>query len=114
MKVLGINPASSESLIEIVDIFPTLCDIVGIEKPNQIQGISFKKTLNDPQYAAKEYIYSRFKSGQVILNPAFSYTQYQDGNSLLLSHQDDPSENINPAQKPEYSTLNGKMKQNSI
>ena len=111
MKVPGINPARSESLIETVDIFPTLCDIVGIEKPNQIQGISFKKTLNDPQYAPREHIYSRFKSGQVILNPPFSYTQYQDGSSLLFNHQDDSGENINLAQKPEYSTLIGKMKQ---
>lgn len=44
------NPAAgkvSDSLISQIDVFPTLCDMNGLEKPDYIQGRSFSKVFED-------------------------------------------------------------------
>lgn len=39
----------NNSLVYLLDIFPTLCDLLDIEKPDNIDGISLKNTLNTRQ-----------------------------------------------------------------
>ena len=38
-----------EALVETVDLYPTLCDLAGINSPLHLQGKSFVKLLDDPK-----------------------------------------------------------------
>ena len=41
--------ARCDGLVELVDLFPTLCDVAGIEIPDNMEGTSFKPLLLDPE-----------------------------------------------------------------
>ena len=59
MKARG---KGSEALVELVDIYPTLCELAGIEKPGHIAGESFAKLLDNPDQKFKDVAISQFPS----------------------------------------------------
>ena len=61
VKAIG---QKSNELTEFVDIFPTLCDLAGLEIPQQCQGTSFLPLLNNPKQAWKKAAFSQFLLGR--------------------------------------------------
>ena len=58
--------ASSQALIESVDIYPTLCELSGIGSPSGLDGKSFAKVLEDPSLGHRDHaiqVYPRSKEG---------------------------------------------------
>ncbi|WP_010134628.1 sulfatase [Ochrovirga pacifica] len=53
---------TSDALVELVDVFPTLCDLAGLEKPNHLEGTSLVPLLKKPNKKWKEAAYSLFPS----------------------------------------------------
>lgn len=109
VKVPGVKGAKSSSLVETVDIFPTLCELSGISKPAQLQGRSFGPLLKNPQEKFRDYIYSRYGPGDAIVSEHFSFTRYKDKSIMLYDHRKDPKENNNVAGNPEYGPIIEKM-----
>ena len=109
MKVPGIQGSKTASLVETIDIFPTLCELTGLKKPAQLQGISFKKILKTPSNQTRDFIYSRYGPGEVIVDKQFSFTRYRDKTLMLYDHNKDPQENKNVASNPEYASVIKKM-----
>ena len=101
----------SDSFVEAVDIFPTLCELAGIKGPDQLQGRSFTALLDNPSQKFRDHIYSRFVKGDAIVNERFSYTRYsvKGFNQMLYDHAKDPDENQNLARNPEYAATIKKM-----
>lgn len=54
----------SGSLAELVDIYPTLCDLAGIEKPAHLEGQSLLPILKDPAAIVKEVAISQYPRGK--------------------------------------------------
>lgn len=52
----AVKGGRSASLVETVDIYPTLCELCGIAPPAGLDGQSFVKTLRDPAAATKPYV----------------------------------------------------------
>lgn len=52
----------SEHISAFYDVLPTLCDIVGVEAPNDIDGISFKPTLLNQKQKKHDHLYWEFPS----------------------------------------------------
>lgn len=50
--------AISNSLVSVIDIAPTILDIVGIEAPNQFQGKSFRKIMAKPQNEFRNFVFA--------------------------------------------------------
>jgi len=50
----------SDALVELVDMYPTLCDLVGVEKPETLEGQSFAPLLQDPAMGWKSAVFSQF------------------------------------------------------
>jgi arylsulfatase A-like enzyme len=110
VRVPGSKGGKCSSLIETVDIFPTLCDLAGLEKPAQLQGRSFVKQIKDPSLEHREYIYSRFGPGDVVLTKEYSLTKYFKKNeTMLFDHRKDPDENDNVAGNPDYKPIVEKL-----
>lgn len=50
----------NNELVEMVDVYPTLCDLAGIETPDYLQGLSFKKLLNENNITWKQAAFNQF------------------------------------------------------
>ncbi|WP_152287376.1 sulfatase [Flavicella marina] len=50
----------SDALVELVDLFPTLCDLADLEKPNHLEGTSLVPLLKKPSKKWKEDAFSIF------------------------------------------------------
>lgn len=104
----GIADKEVSGLVELVDIYPSLCELAGIEKPAQLQGISLFNVLNDQkEQPSKDFIFSRFENMEAVKTKDFLYTQFVDEdsqirNEWLFDHKIDPEENTNVADKIEY------------
>ena len=54
---------TTKSLVEFVDIYPTLCDLAGLEKPNHLQGQSMLPIMKNPNYKTKNVAISQYPRG---------------------------------------------------
>jgi iduronate 2-sulfatase len=51
---------NSDVLIETVDIYPTLCDLAGLDIPDHTQGTSFRPALEDAQFDWEDVAFSQY------------------------------------------------------
>ncbi len=93
----------TEALTAAVDIFPTLCELAGLNIPDSVQGKSFAAVLNKPDTKINEVVYNRFKSADAVITDRFTYTLFENGEEMLYDLKKDPQENRNIAGNPEYS-----------
>ncbi len=50
----------SDALVELIDIFPTLCELTGVESPKHLEGRSFAPLLKDPGQPWKSEVFSQY------------------------------------------------------
>ena len=50
----------SNALVELVDIYPTLCELAGLAKPKHLAGISLVQQLDNPTAKGKSFAVSQF------------------------------------------------------
>lgn len=115
-----------DALVEYVDVFPSLCELAGLEFPqDQLQGESFLPLLKSldnslsrkhntkestENYNSKKYIFSRFKTTVAVRSERYLYVMFIDdaGNykdQMLFDHQTDPKENQNVAHLEKYQQI---------
>jgi len=58
----GSKGKKSEGLVELVDMYPTLCELAGIELPIHLEGQSFKPLIENPNKKWKDAAFSQFPS----------------------------------------------------
>ena len=56
----GIAPSKTKSLTEHIDIFPTLCELAGVEIPKVLDGKSLVSVMKNPSLTIKEYSVSQY------------------------------------------------------
>ena len=72
----------TNALVELVDIYPTLCDLAGLETPEQLEGYSFAPLINAPEREWKTAALSQFPTpalrewGAYPLRPAMRETYF--------------------------------------
>lgn len=57
MKIRG---QSTRALVELVDIYPTLCELAGVPVPEHVEGHSFVPLLDDPHQSWKSAAFSQY------------------------------------------------------
>ena len=92
----------TDGIVELVDIYPTLCDLAGISLPQQLEGNSMVSLMKDPKQAGKNAAYTRWRNGASVTTTDFSYTEWDNKQRMLFDHRKDPNENVNVAENPEY------------
>ncbi len=106
---------SCPALVELVDVYPTICDLIGLRSPSHLQGTSFKPLLMDPQRSWKTGILSRFGDAETLRTERYRFTRYakatpegdlrhlpNSGTCELFDLRSDPRENTNVARQPAY------------
>ncbi len=105
----------SNSLIEFIDIYPTLCDLADLEKPGHLDGKSFVKVLKDPDASIHKAVYSRYFGGETLVTQRYAYTEWTENGemkaNMLYDHKYDRDENINVVYDPDYKDVANEMKQ---
>ncbi|MFL2847901.1 MAG: sulfatase [Coraliomargaritaceae bacterium] len=93
------------SLVEMVDIYPTLCELAGLELPIHLQGKSLVATMEDPDAIHKKAIYGRYHSGETVRTDRFQYSEWSNGDKMLYDHKKDPNEDVNVVADPKYAKV---------
>ena len=99
----------SRSIVEFVDIYPTLCELSGIDLPGHLQGRSMQGLLEDPNARFKMAAYSQYGSGQTVKTNSLSYTEWSSGARMLFDHTRDVDENTNEINNPKYNIVVSKL-----
>jgi iduronate 2-sulfatase len=78
-----IKNKTTTSFTELVDVYPTLCDIANIKAPSYLQGESLIPVLENPSTILKTEVYTRYKQGEAVIDKDFSYTEFYEGEKYL-------------------------------
>ena len=78
-----IKNKTTTSFTELVDVYPTLCDIANIKAPSSLQGESLIPVLENPSTILKTEVYTRYKQGEAVIDKDFSYTEFYEGEKYL-------------------------------
>ena len=91
-----------------IDVFPTLCDLMGLPKPNGIAGQSLAARWEGKPGDSERPIFASQgipgKNRAVMLRtPQYKFTRYDDGGSELYDVVRDPDELENRIDHPDYA-----------
>jgi iduronate 2-sulfatase len=107
IAVPGAKPAISRSLVELIDLYPTLATLCGLEVPTRIQGKSLVPLLTDPVKEVRDAAFSVNGPGFLLRTDKWAYLQYGEDASKgieLFDMVNDPKQYTNLAEKPEHKT----------
>jgi len=93
----------TDGIVELVDIYPTLCELAGIKLPEHLEGTSMVPLMNDPKRQWKKAAFTRHGNGSTVTTGDYTYTEYGDNaQRMLYDRKKAPSENENVAEVAEY------------
>ena len=99
----------TNSIAELVDIYPSICDLINIPKPKHLEGESFVNALHNPSKIFKNTAFARYQKGETLIADNYFYTEWQRNNKtiskMLYDHNIDPNENRNLAIENRYKTI---------
>lgn len=102
------------SIVELLDLYPTLADLADLPAPAHLQGVSLRPLLDDPQTTVKQVAFSQHPApayadrnpmsmGYSMRTERYRYTEWRhlaNGKVFareLYDHQNDPGETSNVA-----------------
>lgn len=69
----------TSAIVETLDIFPTLCDLTGIETPKFVQGVSLKNVIESPDTSIDHSALSYWQGAITIRTKTHRLTYHKDG-----------------------------------
>ncbi|MBL8218385.1 MAG: sulfatase [Bryobacterales bacterium] len=100
------NGKACQSLVEFVDIYPTLAALCGLKPPADLEGQSMTALLDNPSRPFKKAAFTQIAyediTGRAMRTPRYRYIRWdgKGGGEELYDHQTDPGEITNLAIKP--------------
>ncbi|MDX1948710.1 MAG: sulfatase [Pirellulaceae bacterium] len=106
--------------VELIDVYPTLAELCGLEAPANLHGKSLAPQMTDPGLATKGYALTQvrrgggmgkkaggegFFAGYSLRTPRWRYTEWDGGQKgvELYDHEADPHEFTNLAKDPQHT-----------
>ncbi len=103
----------TEAFVELVDIYPTLCDMCQLPIPTELEGISMAPVIQQPTRPWKTATFSQLSRGSSIdgysmRTQRYRYTEWGQSGSRgveLYDYEANPDETVNIAGLPENAEL---------
>jgi iduronate 2-sulfatase len=110
IKVPGKKPAVCHSLVELLDLYPTIASLCGLEVPKRLQGQNISALFDAPTQQVHEAAFSVAPSskGFLLREDKWAYIQYAEDASEgieLFDAVNDPKQLTNLAGKSEFAPL---------
>ena len=117
---------ASDSLAELIDLYPTLAGLCGLAKPAHLKGQSLEPVLNDPTAKVRQAAFTvsnargkipghrgRKPLGHTIRTARYRYTEWGGGKHgvELYDYKTDPDEYTNLAKRPSAKNALKRMQQ---
>lgn len=107
----GFAVGRTASFAELVDVYPTICDLVGVPVPETVQGESLRPILEDPAASARDDAFSlERRSGHFLRNDRWAYMRYIDGTAELYDMEADPGQFTNLAGVPDHAEIEAALR----
>lgn len=111
----SLKAESTTALVELLDLYPTLCDLTALPTPDQCEGSSLLPLLKDSQAPWTDLAYSQYPRhggvvGYSVKSPYARYTEWRSKktNAIIAreyyDHQIDPNENLNRVGEADYAS----------
>lgn len=110
----GIKPGRTRSIAELVDLYPTICELSGVKTPTHLEGESLTPVLKEPQKTNDSIAlsqYARFGTkymGRALRTDRYRFVIWEARKSgevvhrELYDHNSDPDETVNLAARDQY------------
>ena len=93
---------STRSLAGLIDLYPTLAELAGLDAPDYLDGVSLVPVLDDPSASVQDAVLTEASGnprGLSVRTDQYRYTRYRRGNGetseLLFDYEADPRETRN-------------------
>jgi uncharacterized sulfatase len=103
------NGQTCDRIVELVDVFPTLCDFWGIEKPTVLEGDSLHPLIEDPDRAWKQAAFSMIGIrglGRSVRTTDFRYAEWRRDKSQPFESE--------PVEREFYDLVNDPWEQQNL
>ncbi|MEO2019766.1 MAG: sulfatase [Fuerstiella sp.] len=110
ISVPGRKPAVCHSLVELLDLYPTVSQLCGLEVPDRLQGRDISPMMDDPSHSVRNAAFSAAPSrkGFLLREDKWAYIQYKEdasGGIELFDTAKDPLQYTNLAELPEHAEV---------
>lgn len=100
----GIPKGKSDAFVYLYDLYPTFCEMAGIEIPASVEGKSILPVIRGKQEKIRDYVYGAYKNSQrMVRDGRWKLMKYNAGgkkNVQLFDLETDPHEIENLAEEP--------------
>ena len=110
ISVPGMKPGRSDSIVELLDLYPTLSELAGLDVPDTVQGTSLVKVLEEPTAKVKPGAIS-FNKGHSFRTDRWHYMRYTDGTAELYDMDNDPDQLANLARSEQHAEIRSELDQ---
>ncbi len=93
MKQPGVK---TNAVVETLDLFPTLCELTGLEQPDFVHGQSLAPVVKDPK-ARGHVVYAYTGNAKTVRNGSYRLILHKDGDVELYDHRTAEKETKNIA-----------------
>jgi len=107
--VPGKKPAKCDSLVELLDLYPTVSRLCGLKIPDNLQGRDISSMLDDPNTRIRDAILCSGK-GRLFRDDRWALLDYGK-NGELYDMDKDPKQYTNLFNKPEFAEIRAGLKQ---
>ncbi|MDG2253519.1 MAG: sulfatase [Opitutaceae bacterium] len=106
-RPIGFKPNKrSHKAVSLLDVYPTVIDMLGLKKRDDLDGHSLMPLLSDPRAEWVHVAMSTVGRGtHTVRHSRWRYTRYFDGTQELYDHKNDPNEWTNLIGDPERANL---------
>jgi arylsulfatase A-like enzyme len=99
-----------ERTVDFMSIYPTLCDLCGIDVPAHVQGPSIRSLLADPASGWDRPAITTFgQNNHAVRSEGWRYIRYADGGEELYDESSDPYEWTNLAGDSRHSEQKARL-----
>ncbi len=89
--------------VSLLDVYPTLNELCGLPKMDQLSGLSLLPQLRDPTTPRPRPIVTTWNGSHAVRDTRWRYILYGEGGEELYDHAKDPGEWNNLADDPAYA-----------